>query len=202
MAMTRILLTALAGALLSSALQASTWAATTCNSATNCPQAKPQQIAVSASPRAVNATKPARTRKAASSVTAQPAAARGSVMQGHDTIALVARLPWWRAGALHAYTSKIKSVESPVLGAADAWFMLPYAGNGNVPSDNLVRLASADEATAYAAAENLVVDANEVNDIDLMAGDPPGDGQSWFHAFLAMLGGALAAASTARFLFV
>ncbi len=45
--------------------------------------------------------------------------------------------------------------------------------------------------------------AGELNEIDLTAAEKPADEErSWLHVVLALLGGAVAAASTARFLFV
>jgi hypothetical protein len=61
----------------------------------------------------------------------------------------------------------------------------------------------AEEPAEVDAGGAAVADAAEVNSMDLAASnEPPPADKSWLNGLLALLGGALAAASTARFLFV
>jgi hypothetical protein len=56
---------------------------------------------------------------------------------------------------------------------------------------------------ALAGEPPIVVDAGELNEIDLTAAEAPGaPAQSWLQVALALLGGAFAAAGTARFVLV
>lgn len=88
--------------------------------------------------------------------------------------------------------------ESPAAAAAAVSPVLPSAGVG-------VQATGADEAPPVAAADDVrVVDPNELNELDVAAvsAAPAGSaGSSWLSYLLMTLGGALAAASTVRFLF-
>ena len=80
------------------------------------------------------------------------------------------------------------------------------AGAGTQPpgGDEAAPVAAANEPPVAAANEVRVVDPNELNELDLAAAnaDPAGSaGSSWLSYLLMTLGGALAAASTVRFLF-
>jgi hypothetical protein len=80
------------------------------------------------------------------------------------------------------------------------------AGAGAQPpgGDEAMPVAAANEPPVAAANEVRVVDPNELNELDLAAAnaDPAGSaGSSWLSYLLMTLGGALAAASTVRFLF-
>ena len=80
------------------------------------------------------------------------------------------------------------------------------AGAGAQPpgGDEAAPVAAANEPPVAAANEVRVVDPNELNELDLAAAnaDPAGSaGSSWLSYLLMTLGGALAAASTVRFLF-
>jgi len=73
-----------------------------------------------------------------------------------------------------------------------------------VATANEPPVAAANEPPVAAANEVRVVDPNELNELDLAAAnaDPAGSaGSSWLSYLLMTLGGALAAASTVRFLF-
>jgi hypothetical protein len=126
----------------------------------------------------------------------------GPVIRGRDTIALVAMLPWWRTSGAPAIEPQAARIESPVLSGADVWFGL---SPGTISSDGgpiavvTAKIARDDDLDDDTVA---IADPGEVNAIDLTASDPPPTDATWMHAFLAMLGGAVAAASTARFLLV
>ncbi len=124
-----------------------------------------------------------------------------NIMRGSNTVSLIARLPWWRSEELETIRYRQKEVESQVLSATDAWF----EAHGTTVADRDYALASADDLNAAdpAAEEVQIADANEINAIDLAAlEEQPAQSQSWLRIILATLGGALAAASTVRFLFV
>jgi len=149
---------------------------------------------------AAQSKKPARTTRAAG-IDARSGDG-GVIMRGHDSIALIAMLPWWRADAAQARRFRLREAESPVLAATEAWLTSPFAA---IAATDAVQLASAGDAQEVALAADTVniVDPNEFNEIDMAAlGDSQPVNQSWLHGLLAMLGGALAAASTARFLIV
>jgi hypothetical protein len=78
------------------------------------------------------------------------------------------------------------------------------AGAGAQPAggDEAPPVAAANEAPVAAANDVRVVDPNELNELDLAVAVPAGSaGSSWLSYLLMTLGGALAAASTVRFLF-
>ena len=88
--------------------------------------------------------------------------------------------------------------EAPVA-AANAGAGERATGGGEAPP-----VAAANEPPGAAANEVRVVDPNELNELDLAAASavPAGAaGSSWLSYLLMTLGGALAAASTVRFLF-
>jgi hypothetical protein len=129
-------------------------------------------------------------------------AASGNVMRGSDTPGLVAMLPWWRPDASHASGSDPGELESPVLTACDVWLGFPFA-TADVQSLT-VRLWVAQNVSEIDLVANKirVIDAGELNEIDLAApGEPQGSTQPWLRALLALLvGGALAAFSAVRYL--
>ena len=125
-----------------------------------------------------------------------------NVIRVPNGVALTSLLPWWRASDLQAIHYQDREAESPVLSAADAWFAA-LGVEKITPVENDYALASPDELNEIdlAASGMTIVDASEVNPIDLAADGGPQD-KSWLNILLASLGGALAVASTARFLFV
>ena len=130
--------------------------------------------------------------------------AERNIIQVPDGVTLTSLLPWWRASDLQAIRYRDRADESPVLSAADAWFAA-LGVEKVTPVENDYALASPDEFNEIDLAANgmTVADASEVNAIDLAADDGPQDQpKSWLNILLASLGGALAVASTARFLFV
>lgn len=125
------------------------------------------------------------------------------ILTGSDTVSLVAQLPWWRVDELQFAQAKMDQIASPVLTVADD--IVP--GPSYIVHTELVdgvSIAAADELNEIdlAASAVRIAAAHEVNEIDLTAptGREPAN-QSWLHYIIATLGGALAAASTARFLF-
>jgi hypothetical protein len=129
-------------------------------------------------------------------------------MRGPDNVALIARLPWWRSNEMQTIRYLDKAVASQVLTAADSWLGLapdPMDDDAGNDARAVTQVAAADETTVGEA--GAAVDSTEPNAIDLAAGEraasePPPANKSWLQGLLALLGGALAAASTARFLFV
>jgi hypothetical protein len=125
-------------------------------------------------------------------------AAADHVMRGGDSIALIARLPWWRNDRLVDVRYGSAEAANAVMAAADVWF----AANGGAavadraPGETLA-LASPEEAIE-------VADAGQVNDIDLAAESVPAPpSPSFFQSLMALLGGVVvAAAASARLLFV
>jgi hypothetical protein len=125
-----------------------------------------------------------------------------NVMRGPDTIGLIARLPWWRAPDIQTIEYRDKDYVSQVLSAADAWFIATTGETDVVRSDGIV-VASADELNEIDLADGAAFAAHDFGQTDMAAAFiPESNEQSWLHALLALLGGALAAVSAARFLFV
>src|SRR5579871_436675 len=96
-----------------------------------------------------------------------------SVMQGSDTVGLIAMLPWWRADDAAPPRPESGSYESPILTACDLWLGFPYA---TMDAGSLtVRLAAAQHASEIELALDRVhvADPDKVNEIDLMAPDEP-----------------------------
>ena len=128
-----------------------------------------------------------------------------TILRGQDTRSLLAMLPWWRADPMETIRYLDREAGSGVLAAAEAWLAAPIAEGHAAATGHAVQRASTDEVNEFDLdAEVAVADADELNAIDLLAvaiTDPRKSDNAWLHALLAMLGGALAAASTARFLF-
>jgi hypothetical protein len=127
-----------------------------------------------------------------------------AVLRGQDTNGLLAMLPWWRADPLETIRYLDHEAGSGVLAAAEAWFAAPVAESHAAATGHAVRRPSTDEVNEFDLATVGFADPDELNAIDLLAvavTDPRKSDNAWLHALLAMLGGALAAASTARFLF-
>ncbi len=177
------------------------------------PDCAPAKSAATKSPQRIappqQQTRPVR--KARKSQRAAQRSGTSAIMGGESSIALIARLPWWRADQPHLLSARMNSeVESQVLIAADAWLVTFAATNVAVGKGGRIELASADGLNdmalndlALATEQATLVDAGELNEIDLTAGQAPaGPDQSWLHTLLALLGGALAAASTARIFLV
>jgi hypothetical protein len=119
--------------------------------------------------------------------------AAGNVIRGGDTLSLVALLPWWRAD--ESRPPDPGEFESPVLTACDVWLGFPFA---TADAQSLtVRLSLAQRANVLDQVANRtrIVDAGELNEIDLAApDDPQGSRRSWLlRGLLAIVGGALAA---------
>jgi hypothetical protein len=145
----------------------------------------------------------ASTRRAAP---AEPTTAEsdGTVMRGPDNIGLIARLPWWRSNEMQTIRYLDKAVASQVLTTADSWLGLtpdPMDDDAGKDARTVMHVVAAEETTVGEAGG--AIDSTEPNAIDLAASDDsqPAN-KSWLQGLLALLGGALAAASTARFLFV
>jgi aryl carrier-like protein len=165
--------------------------------------AKPSPLKLAPGTKAKTSARAASSKKAARTAPAAGTARGGDegvIMRGQDSISLIAMLPWWRADEAQAHRSRLKEAESPVLAATQAWLTSPLAA---IAVTDAGQLASAADVGELAADAVNVVDPDDVNEIDLAAaGDHQPANQSWLHGLLAILGGALAAASTARFLLV
>jgi hypothetical protein len=153
-----------------------------------------------------------RSRTAKHSPEGAPAPRReeGFVIEVPSGVKLTSLLPWWRADEMQAIRYRDREAESQVLSAADAWFAA-LGIDKIAPAGNEPALAAADDLnrideTAVIEAGLTIADADEVNAIDLAAEQTPPPAQpenkSWLNILLASLGGALAVASTARYLFV
>jgi hypothetical protein len=129
-------------------------------------------------------------------------AGNGNVMRGSDTSSLVATLPWWRPDASRPPGSDPGETESPILTACDVWLGFPFA-TADVQSLT-VRLWTAQNVSEIDLVSDKVrvIDAGELNEIDLAAPDEPQSaGQPWLlRGLLALVGGALAAFSAVRYL--
>ncbi len=216
MATIRILLTTavsvamLAGLALAAPVQA-------CDSRSD-PDCAPAESAATNSPQQI-APPQRQTRRVQKARKSQRAAQRSgtsAIMGGESSIALIARLPWWRADQPHLLFARMNSeVESQVLVAADAWLVTFASTNVAAGKGDRIELASTDGLNdvalndlalndlALATDQATIVDSGELNEIDLTATQAPaGPDQSWLHTLLALLGGALAAASTARIFLV
>jgi hypothetical protein len=127
----------------------------------------------------------------------------GRVLRGRDTSGLLAMLPWWRADPMETIRYLDHETGSGVLAAAEAWLGRPIAESHAAATGQAMQHASVDDISEVDA-DVVVANADELNAIDLLAvavTDPRKSDNAWLHALLAMLGGAMAAASTARFLF-
>ena len=117
-----------------------------------------------------------------------------NVMRGGSSVALVARLPWWRNDRLQPVTYGSAEADSKVMAAAEAWLAANRGGRATERAD--------DERTLVDDVID-VADADEVNEIDLAAGSVPApQSPSFLQSLLALIGGAaVAAAASARLLF-
>jgi hypothetical protein len=125
----------------------------------------------------------------------------GNVMRGNDTSSLVATLPWWRPDASRPPGSDPGELESPILTACDVWLGFPFA-TADIQSLT-VRLWTAQHVSEIDLVSDKirVIDAGELNEIDLAAAnEPPSSTQPWLRGLLALVGGALAAFSAVRYL--
>jgi hypothetical protein len=132
---------------------------------------------------------------------AEHAVPASMVIRGADTIGLIATLPWWRVDESAARPESGR-YESPILTASDEWLGFPYATED--AGSLTVRLAAAQHASEIELAVDRirVADPNELNEIDLAAPEEPKRtaGWGWLNGLLAVLVGAGAAASAARYL--
>jgi hypothetical protein len=101
-----------------------------------------------------------------------------------------ALVPWWRVD--RSLNDEVDRNESPVSAAAAAWLILP---NPEVNADPQTAPVTAE---APATDGVRMVDASEVNELDLAAPPVP-EVPFWLYYLLAALGGAVAAAPTLRF---
>ena len=128
------------------------------------------------------------------------AAAGGTVIRGSDIVSLIATLPWWRID--ESRLPDPAQLESPILTACDLWLGFPFA-TGDAESLT-VRLAASQQASEIelAADRVKVIDADELNEIDMAAPPAPqGTSHPWLSALLALFGGVVAAFSAVRYLF-
>jgi hypothetical protein len=131
-----------------------------------------------------------------------------TVMRGGDISRLVAMLPWWRPYESRRLGPDPGELESPILTACDLWLGFPYA---TADAQSLtVRLAAAQKSEIALVANHVrVMDAGELNEIDLTAPDEPlSAGGPWLAALsglgglgglLAGLAGTMAAVSAVRY---
>jgi hypothetical protein len=128
-----------------------------------------------------------------------------AVLRGRDSSGLLAMLPWWRADPMETIRYLDHETGSGVLAAAEAWLGRPIAAGHAAATGQAMQHASIDDISEVDLATDVgVANADELNAIDLLAvavTDPRKSDNAWLHALLAMLGGAMAAASTARYLF-
>ena len=120
--------------------------------------------------------------------------------RGEDTSGLIAMLPWWRADPMETIRYLDREAGSGVLAAAEAWLAESQAA----ATGQATQHASDEVSEGGLDTELDVANADDLNAMDLVAAavaDPQRSDKGWLHALLALLGGALAAASTARYLF-
>jgi hypothetical protein len=206
MATARILLAAAGIALFAGVSPAAS--AQACDSRSD-PSCRPAQPAAAKLPQRITSAQPTRSVPKTSKAQSKPrrsGTVSHAVMSGESSIALIARLPWWRADEPHLLRARMnREAESQVLVAADAWLTAFTETRIAAGSGERIALASADglDDMALAGETPIVVDAGELNEIDLTAAEAPGaPAQSWLQVVLALLGGAFAAAGTARFVLV
>jgi hypothetical protein len=128
---------------------------------------------------------------------------RGQDTSG-DTSGLLAMLPWWRPDPMETIRYLDREAGSGVLAAAEAWLAAPMTEGHVAATGQAVQHPSSDDINEFDLADVGFADPDELNAMDLLAvavTEPRKPDNAWLHALLAMLGGALAAASTARFLF-
>jgi hypothetical protein len=128
------------------------------------------------------------------------AATVDNVIRGRDTLSLVALLPWWRAD--ESRPPDPGELESPVLTACDVWLGFPFATADAQSLTVRLSLVQRADALDQVANRTRIIDAGEVNEIDLTAPDEPQRaGPSWLlRGLLAILGSALAAFAAVRYL--
>ena len=119
------------------------------------------------------------------------------VMRGPDTIALIAMLPWWRSDPLQPIQYGSEIANSKMMAATDAWLVQHGSSLGEMTGNGSL-IAHAEAASIDVA----IADPDTINEIDLAAGPASPPERSFIQSLIAVLGGALAAASAARFLFV
>jgi hypothetical protein len=142
---------------------------------------------------ATRASQTTKQRRAAPSHSAQTDG--GTVMRGRDTVSLIAMLPWWRNDRMQTIRYETDPTDSKVRAAADAW-LVQHGVTGAEP-------VSDGSLSAHAQATPVdITDAGEVNEIDLAASPTSPPERTFIQSLIAVLGGAFAAASAARFLFV
>lgn len=137
-----------------------------------------------------------RTPAAAKESTAQtPAADAGSQPEAVPAAASVPERPVEQSAAAAA---DITRNESPAAAAANAWLRANADGTETrAPSESSE--GAAEVAAGASLADGVrIVDPNEVNELDLASSPAPVEG-AWIGYLVMMIGGALAAASTARF---
>jgi hypothetical protein len=134
----------------------------------------------------------------------QAAEQQDNVMRGGDSISLIARLPWWRNDSMQAIRySRGEELESKMMAAADAWVAQQESSGFDIARGN-DRLAKAELTVVPTAGDSgtiEVADAGEINPIDLALDESGPPQQTFLQSLIALLGGAVAAASAARFLF-
>jgi hypothetical protein len=157
-----------------------------------CPMvSQPQETAAPVRPSAQSRKKASRAARLGEKTRAKPATAVGQEQAAKSG-------PQKAADPVPAVAlNEVDRNESPVAAAAAAWLVLPNTGDTGAQ-------AAAGDAILAASANNevKVVDANEVNELDLAAAPALPDESSWLSYLVMTLGGALAAASAVRFLFV
>jgi hypothetical protein len=160
-----------------------------------CPMvSQPQETAAPVRPSAQSRKKASRAARLGEKTRAKPAtavgqeqAAKSGPQKAADPVPAV------------ALNDEVDRNESQVAAAAAAWLVLPNTG------DTGAQPAAGDAIPAASANDEVevkVVDANEVNELDLAAAPALPDESSWLSYLVMTLGGALAAASAVRFLFV
>jgi hypothetical protein len=206
MATARILLAAAGIALFAGVSTAAS--AQACDSRSD-PSCRPAQPAAGKLPQRITSAQPTRSVPKTGKAQSKPrrsGTVSHAVMSGESSIALIARLPWWRADEPHLLRARMNGeAESQVLVAAEAWLTAFAETRITVGSGERMELASTDglDDMALASEPPIVVDAGELNEIDLTAAEAPSaPAQSWLQIVLALLGGAFAAAGTARFVLV
>lgn len=127
-------------------------------------------------------------------------AAGGTVIQGGDTISLIATLPWWRVDESRVPDDESGQLESPILTASDVWLGFPFATTD--AKSLTVRLAEAQHASEVdqVADRIKVADAGDLNELDLAAPQqPPNTGSPWLRTLFALVGVAAAGFSAVRY---
>ena len=154
-------------------------------------------------PAAVHPTKVRKPVRMAKRRAAAPVMAQGgdqdfdTVMRGDDSVGLIAQLPWWRSDPWEAISRREKAAASQVLTTAEAW-VGPGAEPINVKT--AAAAATAGNVADDGRAASALADPREFNTTGLGTANQEAQ-RSWLKGLVAMLGGALAAAAAALFLF-